>query len=168
MSLAGVSNREDSMRRFALVCTIVVLAGCAKPETKPAADTTAAVAPVPPPPPAPISLSDVAGKWNMKTMAENSDSVLVELTMTATADTTGWVLNLPKRKPVPAHVMASGDSIMVDAGPYESVLRKGQQVTTHGVYHMTGGKLMGITVAHYKTTKADSVVRLRSEGTRAP
>src|ERR1043166_5235393 len=156
------------MRRFTLVCTIAVLAGCAKPESKPAADTTAAVAPVPPPPPAPISLADVAGKWNIKTMAETSDSVLVELTMTGTADTTGWVLNLPKRKPVPAHVMASGDSIMVDAGPYESVLRKGQQVTTHGVYRLRGGKLRGMPVAHYKTPKAHSVVRLRQEGTRAP
>jgi len=156
------------MRRFTLVCTIAVLAGCAKPESKPAADTTAAVAPVPPPPPAPISLSDVAGKWDIKTMAEGSDSVLVEFTMVATADTTGWVLNLPKRKPVPAHVMASGDSIMVDAGPYESVLRRGQMVTTHGVYRMTGGKLMGGAVAHYKTTKPDSVVRLRQEGTRMP
>lgn len=157
------------MRRFALVSTMAVLAACAKPESKPAADTTAAAAaPAPAPaPPAPISLSDVAGKWNMTTMAENSDSVLVRSTMTATADTTGWILNLPNRKPVAAHVMASGDSIMVDAGPYESVLRKGVQVSTHGVYHMTGGKLMGTTEAHYKTAKADSVVRLRSEGTRA-
>ena len=156
------------MRRLALVCTMAIAAGCSKPASPPAADTTAAVAPAPPPPPAPISLADVAGKWDMKTMAENSDSVLVQLSMTATADTTGWILNLPKRKPVPAHVMASGDSIIVDAGPYESVLRKGVQVSTHGVYRLTGGKLVGTTVAHYKTAKADSVVRLRAEGTRAP
>jgi hypothetical protein len=52
--------------------------------------------------------------------------------------------------------------------PYESVLRKGVKVTTQGVMHLTGGKLVGNTTAHYATTKPDSVAHLRMEGTRNP
>ena len=152
------------MRRIVLLCCAAVLAGCAKKEATPAADTTAAAAPAPPPM---LALADLAGKWHMKTMPESSDSVLVEYDMTATADTMGWVLNLPKRKPMTPHVMVSGDSLTIDVGPYESVLRKGVQVTTNTVSHLVGGKLMGRATAHY-STGADTVVALRTEGTKRP
>jgi hypothetical protein len=155
------------MRFLALLCCAAVAAGCSKPEQTPVQDTTAVVTP---PPPAPISLADVAGTWTVRSMAEGSDSVLVTTTMVATADTTGWTITLPGRaKPVPSRVVAvSGDSIVTEAGPYESVLRKGVQVTTQSVMRLRDGKLVGTTVAHYKTAAADSVVRLRTEGTRAP
>ena len=55
---------------------------------------------------------------------------------------------------------------MGDAGPYESVLRKGVKVTTHSVFRLQDGKLVGTTVAHYAIKGADSVRNLRSEGTR--
>jgi len=60
----------------------------------------------------------------------------------------------------------AGDSIVADAGPYESALRKGVKVTTHSVFRLQDGKLVGTTVAHYATKGADSVLNLRSEGTR--
>jgi hypothetical protein len=154
------------MRRLGLLCCVLVLAACEKPKEQPAADTTAAMAPAPAPAaPAPISLADVAGKWNVKIMAENSDSALLSYEMVA--DTTGWTLNFPKRKPVKAKVTASGDSIMAEAGPYESVLRKGVQVKTNGVYRLQNGKLVGTTVAHYATKGPDSVRTLKMEGTKA-
>jgi hypothetical protein len=56
----------------------------------------------------------------------------------------------------------------MDAGPYASVLRKGVQVTTHGVLRLQSGKLVGLTVAHYKTAKPDSLRRIAMEGTRLP
>jgi len=152
------------MRRIVLICCAAVLVGCAKKEATPAADTTAVVAPPPPPV---LNPADLAGNWHVKTMAANSDSVLVEYDMTATADTTGWVINLPKRKPITPHVMFSGDSVIVDAGPYESVLRKGVMVTTHGVSRLQGGELVGMTVAHY-SKGADTVVTLRTRGTKTP
>jgi len=65
------------MRCIALCCCAVVLAGCNKPkEQPPAAETPAAApeTPAAPPAPAPIALADLAGKWNMRTMPENSDS----------------------------------------------------------------------------------------------
>lgn len=146
------------------------LAGCAKQDQPPAQDNTAAAPPpaeqpAPPPAPAPVSLSDVAGKWNMKTMKEGSDSVLLEYQIDA-ADST-WTIHFPKRKPVKAHAIASGDSIIMDAGPYESALRKGVQVTIHSVGRVQDGKFAGSTVAHY-SKGADSVVTLKFEGTRAP
>jgi hypothetical protein len=78
-------------------------------------------------------------------------------------------LNFPKRKPVPMHVVAvAGDSIVTEAGPFESVLRKGIKVTTNSVLRLQDGKLVGTTIAHYATSGADSVRNLRMEGTRAP
>jgi hypothetical protein len=157
------------MRYLGLCCCVAMLVGCQKPKEQPAADTTAMSAPAPAPAPAapaPISLADVAGKWTMRTMPENSDTTLI--TYELVADSAGWTFNFPKRKPVKAKVSASGDSIVADAGPYESVLRKGIQVTTHGVLRLKDGKLEGTTVAHYKTTKPDSVRTLRVEGTKKP
>jgi hypothetical protein len=150
-----------------------VLVGCEKPKEQPAADTTAMSAPAPAPEPAPaapapISLADVAGKWTMRTMPENSDSTLVTYELVAKAENSGWVFNFPKRKPVPVKVTASGDSLITEAGPYESVLRKGIQVKTNSVLRLKDGKLVGTTIAHYKTTGPDTVRTLRVEGTKKP
>lgn len=104
----------------------------------------------------------------MKTRPENGDSVLVTGTVTATGDTTGWTIALPKRPVMPLHISVSGDSVLMSLSPYESVLRKGVQVSTTGALHKEGDKLVGITVAHYKTAGADSVRRLRMELTKQP
>jgi hypothetical protein len=156
------------MRAFPMCLGLALLAGCAKPEPKvAAADSTAAnmAAAVP----APISLSDVAGKWTMRAMGESSDSVLLTYDMVATADGAGWTLTFPGHPTIPARVVATaGDSIVVEAGPYASVLRKGVQVNTHSVLRLEAGNLVGTTVAHYTTTGADSVLNLRMQGTRAP
>jgi hypothetical protein len=161
------------MRSFALTfacCCAAALIGCRKSENRAAADTAAATetAAAAPAAPAGISLADVAGKWNMRTTNEAGDSTLVTYVLNATADPAGWTINFKNRPPVPVRVTVSGDSIITDAGPYESVLRKGVQVTTHGVSRLQGGKLVGITVAHYATSGPDSVRRVRTEGTRAP
>jgi len=132
------------------------------------ADTTAA--PAAAPAPAPIKLADVAGKWAVRLMPESGDSTLAKYELVATADSSGWVLNFPKRKPVPIRVLAvAGDSIVGEAGPFESVLRKGVKVTmSRSVYRLQDGKLVGATTAHYATKGPDSVANLRFEATRAP
>jgi len=154
------------MGRFAIFCCAAALVGCAKTENKPPASST----PAAPPPPPPISLADVAGKWTVKAMNEARDSTLVTYQLTATADTSGWTILFPNRKqPVPVHVAAvAGDSVVIDAGPYESVLRRGVRVSTHGVFRLSNGMMVGTTVAHYRTTKADSVRNIVTEGTRMP
>lgn len=149
------------MRRLVLALSAALLAGCAKPEAPPAEP--------PAPPPAPtLNLADLAGTWNMKTMAEGSDSALVTYTMTLTGTTDGWTINFPGRDPMPMTVMVSGDSVMTSVAPYQSVLRKGVQVSTSSVVRLVDGKLVGTSIARYATTAADSVVRLRMEGTKAP
>jgi hypothetical protein len=156
------------MRRFVMCCCAVVLIGCAKKEQPPAQDTTAA-APAAPAAPAAISLTDVAGKWTVVVTNEAGDSTLLTYELTATAEPTGWTITFPNRKPVAVRIIAvNGDSIVTESGPYESVLRKGVQVSTHAVSRLQDGKMVGTTVAHYKTSGPDSVRRIRFQGTRAP
>ncbi len=113
-----------------------------------------------------ISLADLAGTWDMRSVPETGDTTATVYQVEATAD--GWTMMLPDRDPIEGQVMTSGDSIVVDAGPYESVRRDGVMVTTHSVYRLEGDRLVGTVVAHYATTEADSVLRLSTEGTRAP
>ena len=155
------------MRVTPLVACAAVLVACAgSEEAKP--DSTAAAA-APAPAAATLSLADLAGKWTQQVRAENSDSVLVTSEVNATSDPSGWTITLPGRPAVPVRVTVDGDSIMTASGPYESVLRKGVQVTTSGVLRMQNGKLVGMTTARYSgATGADSVVRLRTEMTRTP
>ena len=132
------------------------------------ADTTAA--PAAAPAAAPIKLADVAGKWAVRLMPESGDSTLAKYELVATGDSSGWTLNFPKRKPIPIRVLAvAGDSIVGEAGPFESVLRKGVNVTmARSVYRLQDGKLVGTTTAHYATSGPDSVASLRFEATHAP
>lgn len=155
------------MRHLVSCCCAAALIGCAKPEQRPATDTTAAATPTPPAPAAGIALADVAGKWAMTTKSENGDSTLLKYELVATGNTTGWTFNFPKRKPVAVHVTVGGDSIVLEAGPYESLLRKGVQVRTHSVARLQDGKLVGTTIARYATHGPDSLRNLRVEGTRA-
>ncbi len=158
------------MRRLALLCSAILFVACTKSENQPA-DTGAVVAAPEAAPaalaPAPVSLKDVAGKYAVTGKNEAGDTTLVTYDLTATGDTTGWTIVFPGRKPVPVRVVAvAGDSIVTESGPYESVLRKGIMVTTHGVFRLENGKLVGRTVAHYATKGPDTVRIVVSEGVR--
>src|ERR1043166_2333709 len=121
------------MRRLAVVTlsAAAVLFACAKSETK-MTDSTAAAAMAPPA--KTVSVADFAGTWAVKVMNDAGDSTLTSYDLVATADTTPWTLKFANGQTVQAKIMGvSGDSIMIDAGPYPSVLRKGVQVTTHSV-----------------------------------
>ena len=151
------------MRVTHLSCALLLIA-CGGGDKAPAADSAAAVMPAPT-----VNLAEVSGKWSMVNMAEGSDSVLVTAEMSATGSSDGWTITLPGRPPMPMRISVSGDSIMSETGPYESVLRKGVQVTTNGLMRMVDGKLVGTTVAHYSgMTTADSVLRMRTVNTRMP
>jgi hypothetical protein len=115
-----------------------------------------------------LSLADVAGKWKMRSTDEGGGNP-VEVEMVATADTSGWTLNGPKRKPIPIRVVAvAGDSIVTESGPYESFIRKGMKVTTRTVTRLQNGKLVGTIDARYATKSGDSVAHRLTEGTRVP
>lgn len=156
-----------------IACCAVVLGGCPRADRKGAdttmSDTTAAGGAMGAPAGTTLSLADVAGRWNMRAVPESGDTTPTTFVLTATADSTGWTVTFPNRKPVPARiVVVAGDSLVSEMGPYESARRKGVQTTTRSVYRMMGDHLTGTTVAHYRTTRPDSVLRLRVDGTRAP
>ena len=150
--------------RVALASCVLLLA-CAgetqQEDAAPAAETPPAVAPTPA-----ISLADVAGRWSVRGMPENSDSTIITFEMNTTATTEGWTMVFEGRPPVPVQVLSvEGDSIVTHAGPYDSALRPGVQVTTHSVLRMQGGNMVGRTEATY-SAGPDSVVIVRTEYTR--
>lgn len=151
------------MKRL-IVCSAALAALACTTKDSPPADTAA---PAAAPQPAAINLADVAGTWNMRAMPLDRDTTLVSYSMMATADTSGWMLHLPNRPAVPIRVVAAGDSIVAEAGPYQSVLRRNTMSTTRTVYRLQDGRLVGMTDVRYSNLP-DSVVRLRQEGTRAP
>lgn len=149
------------MYRFALLLSVATLVACAPSEER--SDEMAET-----PMPAMLSLADLAGTWNGRAMPEMGDSTLVTFTMVATADTAGWTMTFPGRDPIPVRVVSvAGDSVVTEAGPYESALRDKVMVTTRFVGRLQDGKMVGGFVARYQTTGADSVLRGRYEGTRA-
>jgi hypothetical protein len=114
-----------------------------------------------------ISLADIAGTWSMRYVPASGDTSAVtssEIRVTPES----WTLHLPGRDSVEGVVTASGDSLIVLEGPYESVRRDGIMVTTESVYRLEGDRLVGTVVARYPSSRADSVLVLSSEGTRAP
>jgi hypothetical protein len=147
------------MRRVALLAAAIIVAGCAKPEAPPVAEA---------PPAAPINLADLAGTWTQQTTPQGSDTLLLVSTIVASADPAAWTITLPGRDPMPLSVTASGDSLITEMAPYESVLRPGTQVTTRGVLRLVNGTLTGPLYATYRTAGADSVVTLWNTATRAP
>ena len=165
------------MLRVAVACSATpVIAGCAKSDQgakDSAAGTAAAPAaatPAPTPAPAPtLSLADVAGKWQMRSVPESGkDTTATTYVMTATADTTGWMINFPSGVKVPVHVTVSGDSLVEKTATFASQRRKGVKVSTDGVFRLQNGKLVGTTIAHYAKAGADSMLRLHTEGTKVP
>ena len=155
--------------RVALVgSTIVLVAACAKSEAPPPADSSAA-AMAPAPAPAALSLADVAGKWQFSNVPmSGTDTSPTNFVLTATADTTGWVMEFPSGLKVPLTVHPLGDSIHTIAGPFASQRRKSTKVRTETMFRMQDGKLVGVTTARYDTKGADSVLQLRGTGTRMP
>lgn len=114
-----------------------------------------------------IALADVAGTWKMRSVpTAGADTSPTLYTMTATGEAGGWKIVFANGLTVMPRVTAAGDSIVYDMGPYKSVRRKGVQVTTHGVLRKQGDMLAGTVIAHYIGGGPDSVMTLRSEGTR--
>jgi len=156
------------MSRVAIAfSSVVLLAGCAKKEQA-ATDSAAMAAPAPAPAPA-VTLADFAGTWDVRAVPESgADTMATTYVLTATADTTGWMIAFPSGVKVPLQVSLSGDSIVTKTGEFASQRRKGMKVSTESAFRLQDGKLVGTSVAHYLKAGADSVLRLRTEGTKKP
>jgi hypothetical protein len=107
----------------------------------------------------------VAGNWEGKTMIGPKDSVITTFVMTATSSASGWTMKLATRPQLPARIIAAGgDSVVVEIGPYESILRKGQQATTRTTGHYKGDMMTGTFEAKYSNGE---VVKGKSMAMRA-
>jgi hypothetical protein len=156
------------MRAVTSSCIALLLIGCGRPADKPE-DATVGEAPAMDEAPADASLADMAGTWKVRSKLDGSDKEIT-YDLVATGDRTGWTLTFPGRDPIPLRVVeVSGDSTVWEAGPFESVIRKGVQVkVSRVVARLEGDKLVGRTTATYEGQGADSVATLTLEGTRAP
>ena len=155
------------MRHSALLWCSIVLVSCAKADT--AADT-AAVADTAAPvaaEPAPMSLDQVAGKWNVRILsAETGDSTLTSYVLDAKADTAGWTFQFPTGGRVAMRIVSmAGDSLVTEAGPFDSQLQKGVKVNSTVTWRLRDGKLSGAVVSNYDT-KPPTTRNLIAEGIR--
>ncbi len=148
------------MRVGPVCCTVLALAACLKTQEQPAATDTATARPA-------FALSALAGRWRVRAFNDAGDSI-VGYELTGTSDTTGWTISFPGRSPIPVRVGTTGRRLTLEAGPYESVLRRGVQVRIQGTARLEGDSLVGTTIARYSTAGADSVLRIRTVGRRIP
>lgn len=152
------------MRPAILAALVLAVAACAKTET-PATDSPAAAAP--PPAPAALTAADVAGTWEAEGMPMDKDTVVVRFTMTndSTGQNSMTVFASGDRIKSTSNAF-NGDSLVSNAGPFKSQVRKGQQVTTRVVLRMQDGKLVG--QSHSKYANGDSTVYRIAATRKAP
>ena len=157
------------MRACRMGWTVLALVGCSRPADKPAetadveATTTAEAAP------ASVSLADIAGTWSVRITLREDPSKNVTYDMTATSDSSGWSIRFPGGDPIPLRVVAiEGDSIVTEAGPFASQMRKGLQAHSRVVTRFQGDKVIGTVDVRYEDAGPDSVAHLDLEGTRKP
>jgi hypothetical protein len=159
-----------TMRPVALACFTVLVVACAKKEQAATDSSAAAAAAAAAPPPAPaLSLADFAGKWQVNAVPlAGKDTTPTKYVLTATADTSGWVIDFPSGLKVPMQITVAGDSLLFKSQPYASQRRKNVKVSTEGSFRLQNGTLTGMSTAHYMNAGADSVLQLRIEGTKMP
>lgn len=113
-----------------------------------------------------IKLADVAGTWTMENSVKTASGqdTVVTSELTAGADAKSWVTHLAGRDPIPSRIVATGgDSVVTEAGPFQSVARPGQMVTTHETLHFKGDAVWGTIEARYSN---GDVVKGSTKGTR--
>jgi len=156
------------MRRALLPALCLALIACANDTERteadpPPADTTAMAAPAAAP------ATGIAGRWNMQLDPIPTDSAPAAYVLEATDSDAGWTMTFTGGQPIPVRVISMGpDSVVTEAGPYQSVVRAGLTVTIRSVFRLQGDTLRGTTLARYQTSAADSVQTRTSVGTRAP
>ncbi|CAN5158204.1 hypothetical protein BH23GEM2_BH23GEM2_12860 [soil metagenome] len=149
-------------RTMILTLALAFTAGCAGPDET----YTDTMADVPG-----VTLADFAGTWEGPVRPQGSDSVVANVELLATSSNDGWsftvvnAANPVQASTTPARVVAfEGDSVILEAGPFASILREGEQVTTRSVYRLQGDRMVGMVEATYPAT--GETVTLNSEATR--
>ena len=157
------------MRAVTSCCITLLLIGCGKPADKPE-DTTVGEAPaMEQAAPAGISLADLAGTWNVRAALDGSDKSIT-YDLVTTKDGSGSTLKFPGRDPIPLRVVATeGDSIVWEAGPFESASGRGYRSGSPGPW--PGCRTASWSARRPPRTSGRVRIRWRHltlEGTRAP
>jgi hypothetical protein len=161
----------QTLHRVALACTsLLIVVACGKSDQAATDSAKSAAGATPAPAPAPaVTLADFAGKWNVTaTPLEGKDTSVTKYVLTATADTSGWMIEFATGVKATMSAMLSGDSVTLKTAQFSSQRRKNVKVWTEGAVRIQGGNLTGTTTAHYAGAGADSILHLRVEGTKAP
>ena len=91
-----------------------------------------------------------SGRWNGRAMVGANDSVIIVFALTVAADGKSATMGFFNQDPVPARILAmGGDSMVTEAGPYQSVLRPQEATTLRSVAHFKGDKMWGTFEAVY-------------------
>ena len=155
------------MRAVRMGWIALALVGCSRPADKPAETADGEVTATADAEPAAISLGDFAGTWSVRSTLRDDPSKSVTYDLTATSDSAGWSIRFPGGDPIPLRVVAvEGDSVVTEAGPFASQLRKGLQAHSRVVTRLQGEKVVGTVDVRYEVSGPDSVALLDLEGTR--
>jgi hypothetical protein len=119
-----------------------------------------------------LTLADLVGTWEGTVMAEGSDAPLAYIELLASPVPDGWsftvvsAANPARSSTAPSRVVSmGGDSIVVEADPFPSVLRPGETLSTHSIYRLRDGTLEGTIHASYSDGEE---VMLRAAARRRP
>ena len=115
--------------------------------------------------PAAPTAADFAGTWNMFAMVDGTPDP-VPTVLVGSADGMTWTLNLNDREPVPSRASMSGDSLIIETDPYESVIREGVTVQVRTAAVMQGDRLVGKLLATYTTEDGEELVNGTLEGSK--
>lgn len=155
------------MRAVRMGWIALTLVGCSRPADKPAETADAEATATADAAPAAISLADVAGTWSVRSSLLDDPGKSVTYELTATADSSGWSITFPGGDPIPLRMVAvEGDSIVTEAGPFASQMRKGQQAHSRVVTRLQGDRMVGTVDVRYEASGSDSTASLDLEGTR--
>ena len=149
------------MRIAAAFLLVAAAAACAAKEEATPDSAAASVAAAPAP-----TVASFAGTWNTATVLEGTSDT-VKATVNLAADG-GCTLVLPDRPNIPCTTSMSGDSIVMQTGEFQSILRKGVMTSLRTAGVMTGGMLAGNQVTTYRMPNGEEKVNATFTGTRAP
>ena len=146
--------------RFAVMLLGAAAVVACSPKEEATPDSAAAVAA-----PAP-AVGDFAGTWQLATVLEGTpDTVKSSIVLTADG---GCNLVLPDRPNITCTTSMSGDSLVVQTGEYESILKKGVMTSVRSAAVMSGGMMHGHLVSSYKEPSGVRNVNGTFMGTKAP
>lgn len=138
-----------------LVLLSIVVAGCGSPEQEA-------------PPEVGPSPADFAGTWEYVVDLEGvEDPVTTQIR--GSPDGMNWHLMLEGRDPIALSASMSGDSLVTESEPYESILRPGGVTTrVRSAVVLEGDQMVGVVTVTYESEPEDEVVRGTARGTRIP